>query len=1114
MKENIENISSSQTEENIFGLENKTKNLITRNKNIVSKEVKLVTLDELITSDHLKKKEKKFVYLGEGIGLLNEKKGLKRILKTIQDDLDIENETLEEVFEPYLNNEDMSKRVIKEGTGLSWLIFMFYIISPLFGVINLVAIFESLSMMRVLWQMLKNAIVVYFNSLGEEDDKITKFSVLDFNNKYNYFFMFFEDAKKDSFDFNLVMFTAFLGDLLLQSRGFRVSTAVFALMNAVSIFLVLSFSFLDYDKDDNKYTVLNILYLLLSYILLFLGVGASALLSQQIIIDSNVKYDDYSSYLKKLYEESKELSENLKDIREKIQVEKKNLELEKKDLTFQERQKKDIEIKGILLNKLEELLNEKEENNKNKYKNDNKNKKDSETIYLPMLGDMITSDRKEEEVKEEEVKQEEVKEEEVKENEEKKEEVKEEEENNNEISFPFKKFKSGYNINYTMKNANLDNIIGEKKDFPLLKDNDDENKNDMKNIKDSINQVDRRKLLLRKSKTLLVTKRDAFRERRTKQIKEQEKKKKKREEAKQRKKSKTDSFFMVCLTTIIGYFIKYLINTIIAENDDLKIDKYMHLTNCGDNITCFQNIINDTNLIITNKSLLENLNNSMYEDNMKYFYFIIIIYGACIISSILLYSFFICIFDKREKKPDKKENNLKNKYRVCEICGYIIYSQNLVLNPNPKCCECLTLLCETLLNCINMAFCTIIRCKCINCYNRGNDEQNEDKKDENNNNKIDIYQENEDDTRCHCCLEYKEDDYKKNKEFFCYCYQAQRQHYWLNKFLTNDVQRKLFPYMAEYFLLQILICAFEKHYNLNYQNYSYFDTNGNHFINDIYSFLTFILAFFLFFYFTLSFVTCIEMWTFNPKGKYKDLKYLSNGIFDGTHGILIFDGIFALIFSSLYLSNSDNFLFEKNIFFIIPILMNKFYYFTLMFYCLSYSEEKRKFELISSSTLISVYIFIINSIISLIRDSITLKVLYIIQLVFSCFPCILIPLILVYLIIMLFDFEYPCYMKVTYLFCLSSFLCCFGGFWMSLDFFDRFSVSINEDNMDCSLDTLSNCCYYCCSDCFSCCINSVYYRTIKSYTSCECCNCCICYDCCECCECFYCCGNECSCEYC
>ena len=264
MKENFENKNDSLIEENIFG-QNPTEN-----KNIISNDTKLATLDEIIRSDYGKKKPKKPVYIGEGVGLLNEKKGLKRILKTIQDDLDIENETLEEVFEPYLNNEDMTKRVIKEGIGISWLIFMFYIVSPLFGIINLIAIFESLSIMKILWEILKNAITVYFKSLGEEDDKITKFSIYDFNNKYNYYFMFFEGAKKDSFDFNLVMFTAFLGDLLMQSRGFIVSTTVFTLMNGVSIFLILTFSFLDYDKNDNKYTILNILSLLFSYILLFL----------------------------------------------------------------------------------------------------------------------------------------------------------------------------------------------------------------------------------------------------------------------------------------------------------------------------------------------------------------------------------------------------------------------------------------------------------------------------------------------------------------------------------------------------------------------------------------------------------------------------------------------------------------------------------------------------------------------------------------------------------------------------------------------------------------------------------------------------------------------------
>ena len=52
------------------------------------------------------------------------------------------------------------------------------------------------------------------------------------------------------------------------------------------------------------------LFLLLSWLLLFIGVGASALLSQKIIIDSNNKYDDYKN---KLNKESRKEWEKLKE---------------------------------------------------------------------------------------------------------------------------------------------------------------------------------------------------------------------------------------------------------------------------------------------------------------------------------------------------------------------------------------------------------------------------------------------------------------------------------------------------------------------------------------------------------------------------------------------------------------------------------------------------------------------------------------------------------------------------------------------------------------------------------------------------------------------------------
>ena len=69
-------------------------------------------------------------------------------------------------------------------------------------------------------------------------------------------------------------------------------------------------------------------YLLLTWLVLFIGVGASALLSQQIMIDSNYKYDDY---ITKLDEESKQKLKKKKEEREK-KMQEKGIYKEKKNI--------------------------------------------------------------------------------------------------------------------------------------------------------------------------------------------------------------------------------------------------------------------------------------------------------------------------------------------------------------------------------------------------------------------------------------------------------------------------------------------------------------------------------------------------------------------------------------------------------------------------------------------------------------------------------------------------------------------------------------------------------------------------------------------------------------
>ena len=97
--------------------------------------------------------------------------------------------------------------------------------------------------------------------------------------------------------------------------------------------------------------------------------------------------------------------------------------------------------------------------------------------------------------------------------------------------------------------------------------------------------------------------------------------------------------------------------------------------------------------------------------------------------------------------------------------------------------------------------------------------------------------------------------------------------------------------------------------------------------------------------------------------------------------------------------------------------MNKFYYLTLNYYCLYLSEALKGFELISGSTLISIYIMVWNVIIEAIKRIDKLYILYIIQIIFVSIPSLIIGLY--------FLIEGIC--KACCNCNLLHFLCCFIG---------------------------------------------------------------------------------------
>jgi len=757
---------------------------------------------------------------------IKEKNDLGDLLETLTKQLksrENRNSNISQVYENKLSHENINKKCIKNGTSNCLLNFMFYFISPLFGVIFLIGIFQLITIMKSLSSLLSKSFTTYYKCTFKNDCTIEL--VNNSNNEENVFDFYNyirNNAINETIDFNLMMVTGFVGDSLLKSLGFRKASFMLGVVNVGILFWLSTFELDFKDEGIFDYDFFKILYMLGCYILLLIGVGGSALLSQQILTNSHEIYKEYTICQMKL-------------------------------------------------------------------------------------------ERKEDRISE---------------------------------------------MDPVSINNNEPNGKGSKKE-----------------------------------------------------TREEERQKRKEKKLRNKETDKFDYFFMICLITTAGYFGKYLINLLL----NIALKSYF----------------------------------GKDYDKKYFFYGIIILYVISLILSIVLYSIFVCIFTKEKNDEKEGENRNKNIYQICQICGYFIYSQKITKNNIDcckSCCKCCKLLCESTKNCCDNAGCSLCNILC---------------------------QDDEDNCKCFCCCccEYNEKDYSKDKESFCYCYQAQRKSYSCNKYFTNDTQKKIAPYMIEYFFLLFNTFAFEKIYEEKKGKYIHIKT----FISVLGG------SFILFFILTLSVAKFIKYVNDDSedekKGKKNEIiSKLSNEILDGTHGILFFNGIFSLIFSSFYLSKNEDIkdlFFDKNTnIIILPILLNKLFYLTLNYYCTYQTEEKKNqdFELISGSTLISIYLSIFNLIIYFIQKIPSHHVLFIIQICFSCIPCFFVALFIIALIWVLLT---ECNI-INILVCILSYLLCFGCLWYDYDAF--YCI---ESTCYCEL---------CCCDYLSCCY-------------CECCedkcgNCDICCDCC------------------
>lgn len=441
------------------------------------------------------------------------------------------------------------------------------------------------------------------------------------------------------------------------------------------------------------------------------------------------------------------------------------------------------------------------------------------------------------------------------------------------------------------------------------------------------------------------------------------------------------SFIIVSITTVLGYAFKYLIINIYLSNikynyeNELNKNNTMNKTQYDKN-TSFNNI---TPLLINNYTNDTIFKEQKYFHDKKLFYYICLIYFSCILLSIILYWIFRFIFIKKEKKKKKENENSVTIYKAlgCVCFCEKIPTEDSASNNHQCCSKCFKLGLKSIKNFCDETICNACFCFCCN-------------------NKM----------KCPCCcFEYNENDYDKNHECFCYIYREKMFCYWLNRYLTNEMQKEIIPYLIEYFFLKLETIAFEEEYkNMKKDKYFDYEDNKTFFICFFGTFIYYIF----FAYFMGKVIKKFKKYKKDAQNyQQKKMNFIQKICFNaheilfGIHIVFFSNSILSLLISSfLLLGKLDLILFEKDtlakeIYSIIS--MNRHFFFTLNYYISASSLKKKDLDLISASILISIYISIIDKIISNITSKIaSINSLYIIQIIVSTIPSLFFVIIIIW----------------------------------------------------------------------------------------------------------------------
>ena len=183
---------------------------------------------------------------GKNYLISKKREELSSIFDRLKKELDEKKCSLKKIYEKYIpETRNFQKKTIDESlTNSIQLYFSFYFFGPLFSIFNLIGIYQSIGIMKTIfeeikqqsWILLKNKIL---NSKTKEKKEKSFYD--------NYINQNFNQI----LDINLMMITSFIGIILMQYKGYKFSTFFVVFFNSLSIFLLSIFDFLKY-KDFYK----------------------------------------------------------------------------------------------------------------------------------------------------------------------------------------------------------------------------------------------------------------------------------------------------------------------------------------------------------------------------------------------------------------------------------------------------------------------------------------------------------------------------------------------------------------------------------------------------------------------------------------------------------------------------------------------------------------------------------------------------------------------------------------------------------------------------------------------------------------------------------------------